>query len=246
MNRGLAAAGAAALALLLVSGTPPSRPSSPPTHTPRSLRSVLPELESFVERNRVLPFRRGVDVYVLSDRDFDAILSPAGAGAGDLARQFQQTQVLVGFVKALGLGGPDFQLPTDSTGGTRSVLGLYDDVSKRISVRAGLAKPLQRRVLVHELTHALDDQHFSLLDMKRRMDPRTEQARAWQALIESAYPRERFTTAGSAREPRHRTHERRESGERSVRPRSSPTAVGELPASGHQPPICHPTADEGP
>lgn len=176
-------AGGAAVAVLLVTGTPPARPPSPPlTHTPRSLRRALPELESFVERNRLLTFKRGVDVFVLNDGDFDDALVRAGPGAADPARQFRQSQLLVGFVKALGLGGPDFQVSTAPPGGTRSVLGLYDSVNRRISIRGRLPEPLQHRVLVHELTHALDDQYFSLADI--RVDPRTEQARAFQALVE--------------------------------------------------------------
>jgi hypothetical protein len=123
-------------------------------------------------------------VFVLNDRDFDALLARAGPGAGDPTRQFQQLKFLAGFARALGLGGPNFQLATATPGGTGSVLGLYDDVSKRISVRAGLAEALQRRVLVHELTHALDDQHFSLAALRRQVNLPTEQARALQALVE--------------------------------------------------------------
>jgi hypothetical protein len=202
VNRSLAVAGAAGLAILLIAGTPPPRPASSFPHTPRSLRSVLPELKSFVERNRLLSFRRGVDVFVLNDRDFDAGLARAGPGAGDPARQFQQSKVLVGFVKALGLGGPDFQLLNASPGGTRSVLGLYDDANKRISVRDGLPKGLQRRVLVHELTHALDDQHFPLARLRSRVDLRTEQARALQALVEGDAARidRRYSDSLPARE----------------------------------------------
>jgi hypothetical protein len=182
VHRGLAVGGAAALAVLLVTGTPQARPPSPPPpHTPRALSSVLPALQSFVARNRQLSFKRGVDVFVLNDRDFDAAVVRVGTGAADPARQSQQSRFVVGFVKALGLGGPDFQLLTAAPGGTRSVLGFYDPRSGQISIRDNLRGALQRRVLVHELTHALDDQHFSL---SRRVDLRTEQALAFQALVE--------------------------------------------------------------
>jgi hypothetical protein len=65
---------------------------------------------------------------------------------------------------------------------TRSLLGIYDPVEKQIIIRSGLPEPLLHRVVVHELTHALDDQHHPLQDVL--LDLRTEQGRALQALME--------------------------------------------------------------
>jgi len=42
------------------------------------------------------------------------------------------------------------------------VLGYYDQESKELRVRAGQLSPFGRTVIVHELTHALDDQRFDL------------------------------------------------------------------------------------
>jgi len=151
-------------------------------HTPAALRSALPELRSFVEKTRGLSFKRDVDVVVLDRPDFDAALAKLGPDATDPARQYLESRFLVGFLKALGLVGADFQLTALEAAGSSSLLGLYTFQDKRIVLRKELPGPLLRRVLVHELTHALDDQYFPLADVQ--VDLRTEDIRALQALIE--------------------------------------------------------------
>jgi hypothetical protein len=46
--------------------------------------------------------------------------------------------------------------------GEGGVVGYYDQESKELRVRAGQVTPYVRTVIVHELTHALDDQRFDL------------------------------------------------------------------------------------
>ena len=151
-------------------------------HTPAALKGVLPELRDFVERTRGLSFKEGVDVFLLDDDEFDAALLRLGAAATDPLRYYEESRFLVGFLKALGLVGRDFQLSSVEAAGIETLLGLYDPNEKEIIVRRRLEGPLLRRVLAHELTHALDDQHFPL--QETRVDLRTEQARALQALVE--------------------------------------------------------------
>src|SRR5205807_8539376 len=43
-----------------------------------------------------------------------------------------------------------------------AVVGLYDQKNKVLLVRGSQPTPLVRRTLAHELTHALQDQHFTL------------------------------------------------------------------------------------
>jgi len=45
---------------------------------------------------------------------------------------------------------------------TAGVVGFYDPETKQLVVRGTDTTPFTRRVLAHELTHALDDQHFDL------------------------------------------------------------------------------------
>ena len=183
-NRGLVVACAAAIAVLLVADIAAAFVvrGRDGVHTPRELKAVLPSLEDFVERNRGLTFKHRVDVFVLDDKEFDEALADAGPFGADPARQYAEARFLVGFLKALGMVGSDFQLSSLDDVGARSLLGVYDPVEKRIVVRGELPVPLLHRVVVHELTHALDDQHHPLDEVL--LDLRTEQSRALQALME--------------------------------------------------------------
>lgn len=152
------------------------------THTPRQLKTVLPTLTDFVEANRGLTFTRGVDIFLLDDRKFDEALSHGGQSIADPAEADEESRFLVGFLKALGMVGDDFELSSLDEAGARSLLGLYDPIDKQIIIRSDLPEPLLHRVVVHELTHALIDQHHPLDDVV--LDMRTEQGRALRALME--------------------------------------------------------------
>lgn len=183
-SRGLVAACAAVIAIVLVGDVAAAVvvTNRNRVHTPAALRKVLPDLKRFVERTRQLSFKRGIDVFVLEDQEFEAATSDIEPGATDPASRYEESRFLVGFLMALGLVGRDFQLSSLEEAGRDSLLGLYDIEEKRILVRKELPEPLLRRVLVHELTHALDDQHFPLENVQ--VDLRTEQFRALQALVE--------------------------------------------------------------
>lgn len=183
-NRSLVAVCAAAIVLLLVADVAAAVVVTGRNriHTPRQLKGVLPGLTAFVEKNRGLKFKQGVDMFLLDDREFDEALSGAGPYTADPAAAYLESRFLVGFLKALGLVGADFQLSSLEAAGTRGLLGLYDPVTKRIIIRSELPTPLLHRVVVHELTHALDDQHFPLEDIV--LDLRTEEHRSLQALLE--------------------------------------------------------------
>jgi hypothetical protein len=151
-------------------------------HTPRQLKGVLPTLTDFVEVNRGLAFKRGVDIFLLDDQRFDEALSQSGQSAADPAQVYLESRFLSGFLKAMGLVGKDFRLSAVEAAGARSLLGFYDPIEEQIVIRAGLPEPMLHRVVVHELTHALDDQYHPFEEVI--LDLRTEQGRALQALIE--------------------------------------------------------------
>lgn len=183
-NRGLMAACGAAIVVMLLADIAAvvvlSRRDQ--VHTPRQLKGVLPALTDFVEAKRGLAFKRGVDIFLLDDQQFDEALSQGGQPIVDPAEAYLESRFLVGFLKALGLVANDFQLSSLEAVGTRSLLGLYDPIEKQIIIRSELPEPLLHRVVVHELTHALDDQHHPLDEVI--LDLRTEQGRALQALME--------------------------------------------------------------
>ena len=180
-HRGLVAACATAIAILLAADAAAAvvviRRNG--VHTPRQLRKARPALVEFVEQHRGLAFKKDVDIYLLSEREFDESVSGT---AVDPIRGYVESLSIVGFLKAMGLVANDFELSSLEDAGRRSLLGVYDPIKKRIVVRAELPEPLLHQVVVHELTHALDDQYHPLEEIV--VDLRTEELRALQALNE--------------------------------------------------------------
>lgn len=139
-----------------------------------STAAVIEELKAFVESARGLRFLEPVDVAVLDDGAFRRSLSggePAGEADADVA---------IGVLRALGLleGAGDLGSPGELDVDT--VAGFYDTETREMVVRGALLTPFVRQVLVHELTHALDDQHF---DLDPDFDDE-ESALAFEALVE--------------------------------------------------------------
>lgn len=137
------------------------------------LRAVIPGLQAFVEAARGLRFLAPVAVSVLDDAAFRKKFDEGGStdqGAPD---------VQSGVLMALGLlGDGEGAGPEESD--ADSVAGFYDSDTKELVVRGTRPTPFVRQVLVHELTHALDDQHFGL-DPDLADD---EAALAYDALVE--------------------------------------------------------------
>lgn len=139
----------------------------------------LPELIAFVEQERGLQMRRDVPVDVLGDEAFVRALHEGEvepeADAPDLGATYG----------ALGLLDEGADLGEEVTASLdEDVAAFYDPHTERVVVRAGLAGQELDGVLVHELTHALDDQWFhtgrdSLFDL-------TERGLAFSALLEGS------------------------------------------------------------
>ena len=136
--------------------------------------AVIAELKAFVESTRGLRFLEPVEVAVVDDAAFRRFLS-----GGEPTEQ-SDVDVANGVLRALGLvdpgddRGPAGELDADT------VAGFYDTQTKELVVRGTRLTPFVRQVLVHELVHALDDQHFDL-------DPSfvdDEAAIAFEALVE--------------------------------------------------------------
>lgn len=139
-----------------------------------SMAAVVAELEAFVESARGLRFLQPVDVAILGDAAFRRAL------AGGEALEEIDTEVETGVLRALGLIGAGDDVGDAGEVDADSVAGFYDTETKELVVRGARLTPFVRQVLVHELTHALDDQHFDL-------DPDLlddEAALAFDALVE--------------------------------------------------------------
>jgi hypothetical protein len=135
--------------------------------------AVVAELKAFVESTRGLRFRERVDVAVLDDDAFRRSLM-----AGGEPTEQSDAQVSLGVLRALGL--LDAGAPASGELDPATVAGFYDTRSKQLVVRGPELTPFVRQVLVHELTHALDDQHFELNPFLADQDA----ALAFEALVE--------------------------------------------------------------
>lgn len=91
-------------------------------------------------------------------------------------------------VKLLGLVAPDFDLETEASALTVSQLGgFYDPGSDTFYLLEQFSGGIARVILAHELTHALDDQHFDLdAAIRDRLGAGSDALFAIQAVIEGS------------------------------------------------------------
>jgi len=148
------------------SDTTDDEPEDPAEPQEQDLDAEIAELSAETERIRGLPFLEPVDVTFLTDEEFeDRILA-------DLEEDLDSGELdEVALVwRALELIPPDTDLGAllrQALAG--EVLGFYDPETDELVMRGVVLDPFVRSTLVHELTHALDDQHFDL-DRAELMD----------------------------------------------------------------------------
>ncbi|HVE76831.1 MAG TPA: DUF6782 family putative metallopeptidase [Actinomycetota bacterium] len=150
---------------------------------PAEKQALLREVESlkkFVEEKRGLTFKSDVTVTVLSETKFKEEL--LAEERDELAEQEADDSEDV--LRALGLIDKDVNLAeeADELVG-EGVLGFYDSETDELVIRGEESTPFLRGVLVHELTHALQDQHFNL--ERPEYDERSDEIwHGFQSLIE--------------------------------------------------------------
>jgi hypothetical protein len=152
-----------ALALVLFVGGPLVRwmtmsggPSHPSRWNPR-----VADLAAFVETERGLRFDHPVSVDFLSDARFRReVTSDEGDLSADERKDIGESESTA---RAVGLvrGDADLFAATNTLNGD-GILALYDPDTQRVKVRGTELTARRRATLVHELTHALQDQHFDL------------------------------------------------------------------------------------
>jgi hypothetical protein len=137
----------------------PSRPRTEPSADAAPKRIAVAPIARRVERLRGLEFRRRLEVSFLTPARASASFRERSASEYSEKQQRIDEEVL----KLLGLIAPstDLRKVLRAVAG-EEVLGFYDDRSKRLVVvsRQGDSKGLLEITLAHELTHALEDQHF--------------------------------------------------------------------------------------
>ena len=138
--------------------------------------AVLPGLQAFVEHERGLAFRRPVEVELVAEDEFVAAL---GGGRGRAADD-DAGATLTGLGQLADGDDLDEQLADQRQDG---IVGFYDDQSGYLVLRGRQLDAYARLVLVHELVHALQDQH-GLLDAAPSEAADDERELAFAALVE--------------------------------------------------------------
>ncbi len=151
------------------------------TLVPDKLEPVLPELEAFVAQTRGLEFKHTPKVSLVADDQFEKLLQGDGT---DTSGTSQDTKTAIGELRALGLIEGEIDVGAVAQQQAGNIIGFYDSETKQLYVRGVDASPYAQQTLVHELTHALDDQHFGLRRPELDKPEQSEAQAAFQALVE--------------------------------------------------------------
>ncbi len=144
---------------------------------------LVDELSAYVEDQRDLAFQEDVDVEVLAPEAYrERVVESVEA---DLEESTEDLEHYAGLMQALGLWPPEADpVEVARTFAAAASIGFYDPETGELVVLGGADTPNLRVTLVHELTHALDDQHFDL-DRGEELDERADEAGfAFSALVE--------------------------------------------------------------
>lgn len=147
------------------------------------IQAEVGEIVDFVEDERGLDFTVDVPVIALGADEFKARVLE------EFESETESLETEGALLRAGGIVPADLdivQSQLDLLGD--GVLGFYDPVSGELVVRSDSAGPLVRSVIAHELTHALDDQHFDL-DRPELTERRDGSDWAFLALVEGSAKR---------------------------------------------------------
>jgi hypothetical protein len=160
----IAAAGLAAFVLLNQKDDKEAAASYPKEWDAR----ILPYVK-IVQKERGLTFLHPVAVRFLDDKAFEkTVRTDQSELSKDDRKQLEQ---MTGVMRALGLLSGDvdlFDAFNDAYGSGTLAYYSFDD--QRVTVRGQKVTPAMRSTLVHELTHALQDQRFAIGKLQKRLD----------------------------------------------------------------------------
>lgn len=123
--------------------------------------NLIDELILFVEAEREREFLEPPEVLQLDDEAFvaryNALIDES------VEEDAEELEIFTGINQALGIL-PEGVTLLDATYafGSAGVFGYYNPEDKELVVRGGEVTMLLKTIIVHELVHALDDQHFDL------------------------------------------------------------------------------------
>lgn len=124
------------------------------------LRATIDQLKAFIEKERGLKFKKEVKVTLLTENEFRDLVTAPGEldpeGAEALANDQSMFEALRLVPKGVRLDD------VGSKAAGQGIIGYYDSESDEMVIRGNEVTPFLKTVLVHELTHALQDQHFDI------------------------------------------------------------------------------------
>lgn len=158
---------------------PQPTPTEPPAPVdPEEFLALIDELEAYVATARGLDWLREVEVELLDDAEFEARLLE------DFEEDTEDIADAELFYRAMGLlDGETSLLEELRTIYSAGVLGFYDPETDELVVRGASPTPYVQQTIVHELVHALDDQHFEL-DRPEYEDRKDEISTGFSAAVE--------------------------------------------------------------
>jgi hypothetical protein len=154
-----------------------SIPDGPPP-SEDELATIVKELSAFVADARGREYKQVVPVKLLDDAAFSKRVQD------DAVQDVAELEDTEDLLKAIGLLDDDVHLAdllSSFLGG--AVVGFYDPKTDELVVRGASITPYVRTTLVHELTHALDDQWFEL-DRPALDDADDESGLGFSSLVE--------------------------------------------------------------
>jgi hypothetical protein len=142
--------------------SPPSAPAADEREPPAKWDGRVADLADFVERKRGFDFEHPVPVRFLTDTQFTKEFKTDESDlTADDKKDLEQT---AGLLRAVGLSQVDGkQLLADyGAVGAADTDAFYDQEKKEIVIRGKELDVTSKVTVVHELTHALQDQRFDL------------------------------------------------------------------------------------
>ncbi len=146
-----------------------------PEPSAASVENVVSDALAFVEQVRGLELERGVPVHIMNDEEFEQVTG-ADTSLGEEALRLLGAQE-----RALGLATPTDLAEALESDADTNILGLYRHRSQSILVRDVPADDALTATIVHELVHALQDEHFTL---GGRGEMTSDESLAFSSLIE--------------------------------------------------------------
>jgi hypothetical protein len=174
---------------------------------PDEWESRVAPLASYVERHTGFDFKNPVPVRFLGDKDFNELVTENEEDLTDEDKEYYDN--IGALLRALGLASGNVDIFEDQNSLNKGrILAYYSPKDREMVIRAdkktleGAAlSPALRAVVVHELTHALQDQVFGLAKIRNKAkdsghgEALTTLIEGHALGIESAYANDNFSDA---------------------------------------------------